>query len=282
MIARVFPRRNHATPTDALTFTCAPDLTHFMLGITAVEVSVSFSWDLPIAERLARAWSAVAPTTIGGPATGMRGEAFVPGCYLREGYVITSRGCPNRCPHCEVWRREGATVRELPIHDGYNVLDDNLLACSDAHVTAVFTMLARQRQRVLFSGGLEAARLRPWHVDWLVRLHPLSIFFAYDDAGDYAPLMDAGQMLYEAGFSWKSRMLRCYVLCGYPGDTLLAAERRMLETVTAGFWPMAMCYRDATGIRDKEWIRFAKCWSRPGTIHSMLRDGTRASGVRFD
>ena len=42
----------------------------------------------------------------------MSGGDFVPGRYLAPGYVITSRGCPNRCWFCSVWRREGA-LREF-------------------------------------------------------------------------------------------------------------------------------------------------------------------------
>jgi hypothetical protein len=80
---------------------------------------------------------------------------------LKKGYVITSRGCPNRCWFCSVWRREGEVIRELPVTDGWNVLDDNLLVCSENHIRAVFAMLARQRRMPLFTGGLEAAWLKP-------------------------------------------------------------------------------------------------------------------------
>ena len=60
-----------------------------------------------------------------GPATGMCGEAFTPGLYLKHGYTITSRGCHNHCWFCSVPKREG-TLRELPITDGWNILDDNV------------------------------------------------------------------------------------------------------------------------------------------------------------
>jgi hypothetical protein len=165
MIARVFPRRTRATPTDEYTFTGEP--TWFLPLISEVHVSVAFTYDLPRAEKLARAWERVAPVKIGGPATGMPGGDFIPGRYLAEGYVITSRGCPNRCWFCSVPKREGG-LRELPIREGWNVLDDNLLACSDDHIRAVFMMLRGVRHhRVEFTGGLEAARLKPWHAESL-------------------------------------------------------------------------------------------------------------------
>ena len=133
------------------------------------------------------AWGYIAPVLIGGPGVGMVGQDFTPGLYLKTGNVITSRGCPNRCWFCDVWRRDG-DVRELPIHEGYNIRDDNLLACSDAHIHAVFAMLKQQKRRAIFSGGLEAARLKPWIAEALADLHPDRLHFAYDTPSDYGPL----------------------------------------------------------------------------------------------
>lgn len=274
-IARVFPRRTRATPDDDLAFVGDPPL--FMPdGIDAVHVSVAFTWDLPEAERLAKAWAHVAPVTIGGPATGMRGEAFEPGMYVKPGYVITSRGCPNRCWFCSVWKREGQTVRELPIRDGWNVLDDNLLACSEQHISAVFAMLGRQTMPVEFTGGLEAKRLEEWHVDLLVKLKPAQLFFAYDTPDDLEPLQRAGKMLADAGLGVTStgnvsHRMRCYVLVGWPKDTFDAEEERFKQTHEAGFMPMAMLWRDAKGRRSLDWMRFQKKWARLASVNAILR-----------
>lgn len=262
-IARVFARRTKATPTDELAFYDEPGL--FVPPVDVVHVSVTFSYDLSRAERLARSWSRIAPVTVGGPATGMAGEQFAPGMYLKPGYVITSRGCPNRCWFCRVWRREGE-VRELSITEGANVLDDNLLACSEAHIRAVFAMLKRQPKQAEFTGGLEAARLEPWHVDLLAGLKPKQAFFAYDTPNDYEPLVQAGRTLQEAGFEFRQKRLRAYVLIGHPKDTFEKAERRLYRTLEAGFWPMAMLYRDEGGKVDLAWRRFQRPWTRPAAM----------------
>jgi hypothetical protein len=261
-IARVFPRRTNATPTDSLAFVGLPDM---FVEADEVHISVAWTWDLPVAERLAKEWEHVAPVKIGGPATGMRGEGFEPGKYIAPGYVITSRGCPNRCWFCSVWKREGQEVRELPIRDGYNILDDNLLACSEDHVRAVFAMLARQKERAQFTGGLEAARLKDWHIDLLTSARVAQMFFAWDTDDDLEPLCVAAKKLHEAGFN--RHKLRVYVLIGYPGDTMEKAEERLRHCVTVlGMWPMAMLYRDKTGARKREWMRFQKQWARPVLI----------------
>jgi hypothetical protein len=208
---------------------------------------------------------------MGGPALGQAGGAFTPGMYLKEGYIITSRGCPNRCWFCGVWRREGEAIRELPIMEGWNVLDDNLLACSDAHIKEVFTMLTRQGRRPYFTGGLEAAKLKPWHITELVQLNPSEMFFAYDTPDDKEPLIEAGKLLKEAGFKF-CHPLRAYVLIGYPGDTIENAEIRLFDCVRAGFMPMAMLYRDQTGERDPAWIKFTWPWVRPASIRAKCRE----------
>ena len=272
-LLRVFPRRTKATPVDALVRTGGPDL-FGPSEADACHVSCTFSWDLPVAEQLAEAWSRHLPTTLGGPACGTRGEEFDPGVYLRPGYTITSRGCPNTCWFCNVWRRDG-DVRELPIRDGYNVLDDNLLACSETHIRAVFAMLKRQPRKAEFTGGLEAARLQPWHVDLLADLRPKQMFFAYDDADDLEPLVQAARLLTGIWPVPTSHVLRCYVLIGYHGDTMQAAEGRLLSTIMAGFMPMAMLYRDKRGEYDLEWRRFQREWANPTILGTKCKEATR-------
>ena len=56
MIARVFPRKTAASPTDPLAFFCAPTIENIAdcikAGIEAVHISVTFTWDLERAEEL--------------------------------------------------------------------------------------------------------------------------------------------------------------------------------------------------------------------------------------
>jgi hypothetical protein len=295
-IARVFPRLTEATPRDALAFVGDPPM-FLPSGLSEVHVSVAFTWDLRDGERLARAWERVAPVTLGGPAFGKPGGEFVPGRYLAPGYTITSRGCPCRCSHCLVPKREGP-LREYTIHSGWNVLDDNLLACSDAHVHEVIAMLAEGKRArawpdaegVNFSGGLEAARLREWHVELLYSLRPWQMFFAFDDPHDWAPLVRAGDLLRAGGFVGETkgrphRALRAYVLVGGPGDTLKAAEERCVATYReAGFAPQAMLWRSEDGKDDHHaepiWKAFARLWDKPAILHSRIGRGEATHGRR--
>ena len=262
---RVFPRRTRATPDDGdVVIGRGPGLFD---EPESVHVSVAFTWDKPLAERLAVEWSQRAPTEIGGPAYDAPGGDFTPGQYLKRGYVITSRGCPNCCWFCSVWRREGRQVRELPITEGYNVLDDNLLACSDDHIVKVINMVKSQPEPAEFTGGLEAARLTDRHVDLLASLRVQQMFFAYDTPDDLEPLQEAGKKLLNV-FTRASHKLRAYVLIGYPGDTFPEAESRLRQTDDAGFFPMAMLWNARE--RSEGWRRFQRTWANPFIIAKQL------------
>jgi hypothetical protein len=269
-LIRVFPRITKATPRDDLAYFGPPDM---FSRADEVHVSVAFTYDIPAAERLARQWERVAPVKVGGVAYGDPGADFIPGRYIREGYTFTSRGCPRRCWFCSVWKRD-PVPRLLPILDAWNILDDNLLACPEPHVRAVFAMLARQKRRVEFTGGLEALALQDYQVELLAALKPRpNCFFAYDPGDAFETLQSAGRRLLEAGFTAQSHRLRCYVLIGYPKDTFDKAEKRLKEVMGVGFTPMAMLWRPETPSAQKwapsaDWRAFQRRWARPSIIHS--------------
>ena len=264
-IIRVFPRKTNATPDDDLVrIGVVPTLFD---EADEIHVSVTFTWDLPLAEKLAKAWAPVAPVRVGGPATGEKGGEFTPGMYVKPGYLIHSRGCPNSCWFC--CERE-TELKLLTIHEGYNDISSNLLACPDDHIKNVFAAMQRGKKiyghPIEFTGGLEAKRLEWWHVQELKKLHPKQLFFAYDTSDDWHWLYAAGWMLIAGGFTLASHALRAYVLCGYPKDTFAAAEMRMRETMQAGFMPMAMVYRDAEGNKPSGWAAWQRQWARPSIM----------------
>jgi len=261
-ILRVFPRRTNATPDDELVRVGSPSL--FKQDCDEVHISVAFTWDLPEANRLRDEYEAQGYTVkIGGPATGMRGEDFTPGMYLKPGYVITSRGCPNRCWFCSVWKREG-TIRELPITEGWNILDDNLLACSEKHIATVFEMLRRQRHAPEFTGGLDPRYMTVEIMREIRVLNPKQIFTAYDSDDDKEFVERAIMNCWQAGFTQASHSVRCFVLIGFSHDTFDEATERLEWIMSLGAIPMAMLYRNQNNQTNPQWRKLQKHWARPG------------------
>ena len=271
-IARVFPRITKATPQDELAFFGPPpDL--FGIDVDEVHVSVAFTADKPRAEWLADQWQRVAPVRVDGVAYGNPGGDFVPGRYIKHGYTFTSRGCPRRCWFCSVWKRD-PTPRTLAIQNGWNILDDNLLACPEPHVRAVFEMLKRQGRQIEFTGGLEALALEDYQVGLLADLRPRpNCFFAYDPGDPFETLKSAADRMIAAGFTACSHRLRVYVLIGYPKDTFAEADKRLRQMLSVGFTPHAMLWQPETPSAEKhrpapEWRKFQRQWARPAIIHT--------------
>lgn len=152
------------------------------------------------------------------------------------------------------------------------MLDDNLLACSDEHIRAVFAMLERQHYgRPEFTGGLEAGKLKPWHVEELLKLNPAAMYFAYDDPAKYEPLVAAGRMFREQGFTNSKHNLLAYVLIGYNRDTFDKATDRLTDTIRAGFMPMAMLWMDKKGRQDPAWKLFQREWANKWIVGTKMR-----------
>lgn len=263
---RVFPHRTKWTPTDNLTFVGEPLL--FRPPEQPVYISVTFTWHIPEAERLYRSWSRFySDVQIGGPAFDDPGGFFEPGMFVKPGITITSRGCSKQCDWCFAWRREG-TIRELPIHAGWDVADNNLLACSRQHIEQVFAMLKLQTEPIKFSGGLDAELLQEWHVDELKQIKLKYAWFACDYPGAIKNLERAADLM--SDFSIEKK--RCYVLIGWNGESIKQADKRCEQVYRLGFLPMAMLYKnDETRVKvDDDWRKLARHWSRPAIYRSNI------------
>jgi hypothetical protein len=270
-LIRVFSRKNNATPDDENVRFLRPGIFD---EADKVFVSVTFKEDKKRAEYLATCWERLTKkVTVGGPAYDDPGGEFEPGMFLKKGYVITSRGCPNHCWFCEAWKREGNKSRELQIRQGFNILDSNLLACSEKHIKAVFKMLESQKEKPRFTGGLEAAKMKPWIVEALKKLKPTTAYFAYDELSDYEPLVECCKMLkqYEI-LPNPGHNYFCYVLCGYKADTFDLAEKRLNQVIDLGLFPMAMLFDKENHRRKNDgWLKFQKVWADHHSVGKKIK-----------
>jgi len=268
-IIRVFPRRTAATPDDAMAFVGPPPFAAMRPKADAVHVSVTFTWDIPLARRLASSWGRFYDRVkTGGPALGDAGGEFTPGLYMKPGYLMTSRGCPQKCKSCLVPKREGR-IRVLLIKDGHDVCDNNLLACPRGHIEAVLEMMNGQRARARFTGGLEARHVSPWFARALADMRLDIAYTAYDRPSSKPHVEAALRLLREAG-GWcdgtARRRLACYVLVAHDGDTISEAVKRLEWVVSLGVQPFPMFYQPDQATRREEpadWTRALRPFIRP-------------------
>jgi hypothetical protein len=268
-ILRIFPRKTRATPIDENVIIAKPP--GFFDFADEIHISVTFSWDLKFSEILYNQWKHVAPCKIGGPALNMKGDLFTPGLYLKNGYVITSRGCHNKCWFCSVPKRDGS-LREINISSGNNLLDDNILACSQPHINKVFSMLSQQKKEILLTGGLEAKLITEAVAIRLKKLNPQRIYFSYDTPDDLKPLINISEIFKDINFTNCHHRFSCYVLIGYKGDSQESALKRLVSVYKLGFLPMSMLYRDVNGYFDKSWIHFNTTFANPRICSFILKN----------
>lgn len=259
-VIRVFPHRNKWTPTDEMAFFGDPPLFRPVDRKLPVRVSVTFTWHRKEAERIAAAWAYFYDDVkVGGPAYNDMGGEFTPGMFMKEGCTITSRGCPKRCGWCVVPVREGA-LRELTIKPGWIVQDNNLLACSERHIRAVFDMLREQDRNIFFNGGLDKHYLKDWHRDLFDSIKIGELWFACDVSNDIPWLERAAKIL--DGITIHKR--RCYTMIGYENESLADAERRIERVFELGFMPFTQLFQpDETKVYSEAWRKVSRKWSRP-------------------
>ncbi len=273
-ILRVFPSRTSCTPDDDMVAIGFPDMFDAFKESRRepdeIHVSVTFTWDVGRGQELKAAWQSAYPeleVKIGGPAIDgpASGPDFKPGLYLKQGIIVSSRGCPNHCPPCLV---KDVPLRELePIPEGYIIQDDNLLACSDPHITKVIDMLNETQKRgPLFKGGLEARRLTRFHVQEFMRFkRPIQEFWmACDRDQDISPLAKATELMEPLGLSRRKK--RCYVLLEPSRYDIAAALKRIKEVWELGWLPFAQLYRPPEQEKPRysdDWRALMREWSRP-------------------
>jgi len=264
---RVFPRKTKWTPTDELAIVGDPGL--FRPPVQPVKISCTFTWDIPECERLYRAWSTYYPDVeLGGPAFGDPGDTFDPGIFVKQGITFTSRGCTKNCDWCFAPTREG-WIRELPIRDGWDIADNNVLACSRKHIEKVFGMLKRQHEPIKFSGGLDAEMIQRWHIDGLKTIRLKYAWFACDYPGAIKNIERVADLM--ADFSREKK--RCYVLIGFNGETPIQAEKRLEAVYKLDFLPMAMLYRSEETEKEtwsQDWLKLRRTWSRPAAFKAEM------------
>jgi hypothetical protein len=264
---RVFPRATKWTPDDELVFVGNPPL--FRPHNQPVYISVTFTWDIPEAERLWRNWSQYyAPVWVGGPAFNDPGGEFDPGIFIKKGITITSRGCCWKCPWCFVPKREGE-IRELEIKEGWIIQDNNLLACSKYHIESVFQMLSKQKHPIEFSGGLDGHFLSTWHIDWFKKLKIGQLWFACDHSESFKRLEKISDLI--SDFPEKKK--RCYVMIGFDNETIFEAEKRLEKVYSMGFLPFSQLYQgEEKQEYPKEWQKLNRKWSRPAAYRNLRKE----------
>jgi hypothetical protein len=236
--------------------------------------SIPFTWLLPKAETQARAHKGA--VIAGGPAVVLAKKngcydlsfAETPECCSYDALsfhnplaTFTTRGCPNRCDFCAVPSIEGDFVQLREWKPAPVVCDNNLLAGTYGHFSAVIDSL-RQFPYCDFNQGLEARRLRPYHVDLLRSLKSVKIRFAFDHPKFETVVHDAVELCRSNGL----KDIGIYCLIGF-NDTPESARERLELVRSWGILPNPMRYQPLDALEKNSYV--AEGWTERELRNTM-------------
>ncbi len=174
-------------------------------------------------------------------------------------YVFTTRGCPNKCAYCAVWRVESSDIwvnpnwKESVVDYLPNVLlsDNNLSAAPMEHVREVTGYLAGKGKKVLMDNGLDCKRitLEMAREFGKLRYVDCGMRVAFDRIEEDGVFQEAVKLLIEGGVP-RSRIL-AFVLFNFM-DTPQEAYYRMKECKKLGirFYPEVYRPLNMLSLRD--------------------------------
>jgi hypothetical protein len=100
------------------------------------------------------------------------------------------------------------------------------------------------------------------------------MFFAYDEPGDWEPLVEAAGKL-KHFMRLDRHQMYVYILIGFNKDTKDAAIDRCRSVKELGMCPFAMLYDNT----DPEWQRIQRDWSRPALIYRKKKGSLEVGGL---
>jgi hypothetical protein len=165
--------------------------------------------------------------------------------------LFTTRGCPNKCSYCMVWRLEKehkiipSWEENIRKSDRRNciILDNNFLSFSIDHVKKVIDCLNIHKKRVLFNNGVDCRLIDEKNAKLLASLFYIRNGFriAFDRMEDDGYYQRAMEKMIKAGLKIKGNSYT-YVLFNF-NDTPQEAYYRAKECWKYGSNPYLMRYR---------------------------------------
>jgi len=167
----------------------------------------------------------------------------------RFAFLFTTRGCPNRCAYCAVWRLEPETWicpnwrDHIPDDKPYVIISDNNLSAAPlGHIRELIDFLVERKKRVVFDNGLDCKLITEEIAAELARLrytrHGMRL--AFDRIEEDGVFQAAVRRLLDAGVP-KSQIM-AYVLFNFK-DSPQEADYRMRECANLGIRPYPQQYQ---------------------------------------
>ncbi len=183
-------------------------------------------------------------------------------------FTFTSRGCPNKCSYCSVWRIESKPLlvenwRDHIVDEKPCAMlsDNNLSATPTEHLYEVIDFLAKKKKKVIFDNGFDVKHITEEMAHRLgkVKYTRSGMRTAFDRIEEDGVFQKAVEML-KAGGVAKSQIL-AYCLFNFT-DTPKEAYYRMGECKRLGIRPYPQQYTPLNQAVDRRHAKFiGKHWT---------------------
>ena len=193
-------------------------------------------------------------------------------------FIFTSRGCPNKCAYCVVWKIEkerwvNPDWKKMIDLSKPNIMisDNNLSSISLDHLKDIVKFVTKHKKKVLFNSGFDCKYITPEIASELSKVSFIKrgMRMAFDRIEEDGIFQKSVKMLIDAGIP-KSAFL-VYVLFNFT-DRPKDAYYRATECQKLGIRPYPQCYRPFTSMTihnrfvGKYWTRrlcraFRQYWS---------------------
>lgn len=184
-------------------------------------------------------------------------EAMFPDYSLYPKYdfavSMTSRGCPNGCPWCHVWEKEGRdSVKVADVKDFWSgqkeirVLDPNITACSEKR--ELFRQYRETGALLDFTQGLDIRMLDNEDMADLEQMRIKNVHFAWDNpridlSGKFAEYAKVGKK------NKSGRYGTVYILTNY-GSSMEENLHRIYTVRDLGYDPYVMIYNKPSAPKE--------------------------------
>lgn len=172
---------------------------------------------------------------------------------------FTTRGCPNKCGYCMVWKMEPdfyiqpnwkKSITENKFEIAL-ISDNNFLSAPISHIEKVVKTLIDNKKKVIFNNAIDVRLMTKEKAKLISKLKYTrnGLRFAFDRMEDDGYYQKAMEMMIETGFKIKGNSYT-YILFNF-NDTPKEAYYRAKESWKYGSNPYLMKYRPLDLVKKK-------------------------------
>lgn len=199
--------------------------------------------------------------------------SLYPELTQNKAYGFLTRGCPNKCSFCCVWKKEGLVTHKVAdLNEWWKgqkeiiLLDANILACRQ-HLE-LLEQLAQSGALVDFTQGLDARFINEENLEILKRIKIKTMHFAFDFMKNERRIVK-GLKLAKETLGIDDRKAIVYMLTNF--DTSIKDDVYRVKLIqSAGYLPDVRIYRK-NALPKRHILRDLQRWSNNRVLYHTTK-----------